>query len=139
MDIKFKNGRSKAFNLEELKGKVVKVVSCGRSVDGFYMYLRESNGDIFAVDLNRNIGRDVILNDLNSVDLSDLRMAMIVIYYNAADYPGKYLARIWDSDKPTNVVIVNDNIDYLRNLIPKNMTNIGREKEDDSCIVEVWL
>ena len=67
------------------------------------------------------------------------KMPLIVVYNNPEDYPNKYVARVWDVNRPTALVAVADTLEEIREAIPQEMYNIGRQPQDDPCIVEVWL
>ncbi len=67
-------------------------------------------------------------------------MPMIVIYDHPTDYPNHYVARVWDIDKPTGMMIAANTLEEIRESIPrKHMKCIGRRPEDDPHIVEVWI
>lgn len=64
---------------------------------------------------------------------------MIVVYKNPSDYPDKYIARLWDLDKPTEFIAVKDTLEEIRSAIPCRFVNNGRRPNDDPVIVEVWV
>lgn len=71
-------------------------------------------------------------------------MPLITIYKNPADYPGKFIARLFDIKKgkhrPTEIVVVADNLFEIRKKIPREqMFIIDRDPQDDPCIVEMWI
>jgi len=63
----------------------------------------------------------------------------IVIYKYPADYPNKYVARLWDGLISTSYVALSDTLEGVRAAIPLTMTCLERSPDDDPCIVEVWL
>lgn len=68
---------------------------------------------------------------------------MFVIYGNPKDYPGKFVVRQrWCYTGFDTVAVVPkavcNTLDEARNSIPIGFVNIGREKEDDPVIHEVW-
>lgn len=67
------------------------------------------------------------------------RMPLITVYNSPTDYPGKFVARLWDIDKPTAFVATADTLDELRDSIPDAMHRLDRRQDDDPCIVEVWI
>lgn len=139
----FSKGDIKYFSLAELQGKSVNIVSVGQTEDGCLIYMRDiESGDIYVVytDEEKNHHyKDCILKNFNNVDFSEIKAAMIVIYDHPKDYPNSYVARIWDMNKPTNVAVINERLDLLRNLIPKDMGCIERFETDDPCLLEIWL
>lgn len=62
-----------------------------------------------------------------------------VIYDSPRDLPGHYVARLWHGEEATGVVLV-ATLDQLRRFMRfKGLYCIGREANDDPCIVEAWL
>jgi hypothetical protein len=82
---------------------------------------------------------DIIVNDFYEVDLSEIKFPLITIYENPFDYPGKFVARLFDMQIPTTCVVIGDTIGEVRKTIPNGMIRFGRYLEDDKAIVEVWL
>lgn len=65
---------------------------------------------------------------------------MIVIYKNPADYPGKYVARLWDMNKPTGEFAVADTYEELIKEVPVgDMVRMPRHPDDDPVICEIWM
>lgn len=64
---------------------------------------------------------------------------LICIYSSPTDYPGKYVARLWDMMRPTNLVTVSDSLEGIRQTIPDGMMLCPRYPNDDNCIVETWI
>lgn len=73
------------------------------------------------------------------VDISDMKAPIITIFKNPKDYPDKYVARLFDLEKPTNVFMLSDNYKDLRVKIPRHMHRFPRDERDDPVIVESWL
>lgn len=71
--------------------------------------------------------------------LDQTAMPLITVYHDPADYPQKYVARLWDVNKPTCYVALADSLREVRAAIPAGMSNMGRSEQDDPSIVEVWL
>nr|DAI56795.1 MAG TPA: hypothetical protein [Caudoviricetes sp.] len=67
------------------------------------------------------------------------KVPMICVYENPADYPGKYVARLWDLQRPTGFVVVADSLEQIREAIPEGMVPFNRSGEDDPVIVETWI
>ena len=82
--------------------------------------------------------KDVIITNFNQVNISRMKMPFIVIYAHPKDYLNSYVARLFDVNKPTNVVIVSKNLEELRNKIPKGMVKFNRGNEDDEKIIESY-
>ena len=70
------------------------------------------------------------------------RIPIIAIYASPSDYPGKWVARLWDTDSPTGSILISDNPDVIQSairLMLPQMSFIPRTPEDDPCIVGVYL
>lgn len=139
----FSKGDIKYFNLGELQGKTVDIVSVGKTENECLIYMKDKKTDniyvICADEAKVEYHKDFILKSFTNVDFSEIKAAMIVIYDHPKDYPNSYVARIWDMDKPTNVVVANENLDMLRSLIPNGMGCINKFETDDPCMLEIWL
>lgn len=81
----------------------------------------------------------LIVESFNDVDCSDLTIPMVVVYCCPIDFPGKYVARLFDMDNPTNCVIVSDNYQEIVKGIPSHMYKIKRDPNDEPQILETWL
>lgn len=68
------------------------------------------------------------------------KVPMITIYNSPEDYPGKYVARLWDLHTPTPYIVIADTLDEARAAIPTgDMIQFSRDTKDDLCIVETWV
>lgn len=63
------------------------------------------------------------------------KLPMITVY----KHPEQYVARVWDANRPTHLIALADTLDELREAIPQGMYNLGRQPQDDPCIMEVWI
>lgn len=84
----------------------------------------------------------VEVNSFEQVDIEQMIFPLVVVYNGPADYPGKYVARLFDCNVPTNTVIVKDTLKEVRKDIMKNfpyMIRIKRSAEELKCIVETWM
>lgn len=84
---------------------------------------------------------DLIQDTFLELELCKLvRVPIIVVYNSPKDYPGKYVARLWDINrKATNFVMVKDTLELIRRNIPETMQRVPRECVDDPGIVETWI
>lgn len=67
------------------------------------------------------------------------RAPIICVYNSPADYPEKFVARLWDLDKPTRYIAVAETLEEIRETIPEDMIRFCRDERDDPCIVESWI
>jgi hypothetical protein len=84
---------------------------------------------------------DIVIDNFLHMNMRTIvRVPIIAVYDNPTDYPGKYVARLWDiKNKPTNIVVVKDSLEAVRKAIPEGMHRIGRHSTDDPVIVETWI
>ncbi len=83
-----------------------------------------------------------IIQSFAEVNLTGLKFPAIAIYDRPLDFPDGYVARIFDSDKATNVILLNNNLSHIREEIKFNfpqMVRLPRAKNDVSCLVETWI
>lgn len=67
-------------------------------------------------------------------------LSIWTIYDNPKDYPGKFVARRFELDRPTGTVLVaNTLIELRRQMMEWGLTRLPRAEEDDPVIVETWL
>lgn len=88
----------------------------------------------------RGLVFDTVLNNFSEINIREQTcLPIIAIYKHPRDYPGQYVARLWDIDKPTHYIVLNDNIDSLRQIKPLWMTILMPTERDDPVLVETWL
>lgn len=65
---------------------------------------------------------------------------IITVYDHPTDYPDKYVARVFDMDRPTNLAAIADTYEELLEAIPtQSMARMGRNPKDDPVIMETWI
>lgn len=82
--------------------------------------------------------KDLIITSFNQVNFRRLKMPFIVLYDHPKDYSNSFVARLFDTDKPTNIVIIGEDLDKLRSKIPRGMIKFDRANEDDKSIIESY-
>lgn len=83
---------------------------------------------------------DIIVERFNLGQIRRTVKAPIICIYNSpTDYPDKFVARLWDLDKPTRHIAVAETLDTIREAIPEGMIRFHRDQNDDPCIVESWI
>jgi hypothetical protein len=84
--------------------------------------------------------QDLVLPTFFTNDLDLFKMPIIVIYESPSDYPNKFVARLFDMDKPLRYVVIENDLETLRSRIPTNrfMRN-PRDVTDDLNIVESYF
>lgn len=82
---------------------------------------------------------DITVECLHDVDMSDIRLPIVAVYEHPSDYPDLYIARLYDKDKPTNVIMKDSNLEGIQRRKPNHMVRIVRNVMDDPTIVESWI
>ena len=85
--------------------------------------------------------QDKKAESMKEVDLSGLKFPIIAVYKHPQDYPDKYVARIYDINRPTNTVVIRDTLQELQADISQNTakTFIARDEQDEPCVVGSWI
>lgn len=83
----------------------------------------------------------VIINSIKDVDLSVLQFPQVAVFNRPKDYPDKAVARVFDSGCPTNIAMVADDPEVLKQDIRKNTTLmwLPREKDDHESVVGIYI
>jgi hypothetical protein len=72
-----------------------------------------------------------------------LEMSQWVIYDHPRDFPDKYVMRRWGVQAgqavATDEMVLADTLEEIRRRVPPGLYRLERFKDDDPCIVEVWL
>lgn len=82
---------------------------------------------------------DIVVPNFDCIDLTELNLPIITIYKNPSDYKGQYVARIFDSEMPTNTILVCNTLKELRELIPNCFIKMHRNLTDPKIIVETYI
>ena len=85
----------------------------------------------------------MILQSFKQADITEMKVAIITIYNKPADYPNSVVARLFNLNQPTDLLIVKDSIEDARadilNTYGADAIYFGRQKEDEEHIVEFYL
>lgn len=82
-----------------------------------------------------------VFEHIRDADLSDLKISIAVIYDKPLDFPDKFAIRIFDRDKPTNIVVLKDSLKecYEECVDGGFHARIPRSENDNPHIVESWI
>ena len=85
--------------------------------------------------------QDKIVEKITQVDYTKIEVPMYAVYRNPANYPGKYVARLYDVDKPTNIVIIKDTLEEMQEYFDQKTSFIyfRRGAGDVPELVGVWV
>lgn len=61
------------------------------------------------------------------------------VYDSPIDLPGRFVARKWVLDQPTNELVQDKTLDGLRAKLPRGLTRLERSPQDDPKILETWI
>lgn len=81
------------------------------------------------------------VKSIREVDFSGLKAPFIAVYKHPEDFPGECVARIYETDKPTDTLMVKDTVEEIEADIKKytSMTFMHRGAEDVLSLVGVWM
>lgn len=82
--------------------------------------------------------KDIVI-DVFEPERANIEFPIICVYDRPDDYPEKIVARVWDLDRPTSMVMIADSIEDMRLRKPSSMIVIPRDPEDARIIVETWV
>lgn len=84
---------------------------------------------------------DSFIEDLDLRTISNF--PMISIYGNPKDYPGKYVARVFDirpgEVRATRYIMISENLEELRSAMPSELSFMDKTPKDDPELLEVWF
>ena len=85
--------------------------------------------------------KDNNIQSFKDVDFSSVSVPFIALFRGPDDYPGKYVARLFDLDKPTNAVMVRDELKEIEEDIKTNtnLVFVERGTEDVKSLLGVWM
>lgn len=82
-----------------------------------------------------------LVEHLRDVDWSDLKVPIAVIYDKPLDFPDKFVIRLFDMNKATNIVALRDSLEECRKeCIDAGFCSVlPRISDDDRRIAESWM
>lgn len=85
--------------------------------------------------------RDKKVQSVQEVDFGDWALPMIAVYKNPDDYPGYYVARVFNLERPTNVIIVKESLKEIMEDIEEHtdMIFFDQRLDDVSSLVGIYL
>lgn len=83
---------------------------------------------------------DIIVTKFDSKLIKkNTKMPIICVFFNPTDYKGKYVARLFDINKPTKYVVIANSLEEIRKIKPQNMIIFNRHLKDEPQMVESWF
>lgn len=85
--------------------------------------------------------RDKKVQSVQEIDFSDMVLPMIAVHKNPDDYPEYCVARIFNMQVPTHVVILKESLQEIMEDIEEHtdMVFLNREVDDVLSLVGVWV
>ncbi len=74
-----------------------------------------------------------------SVSAEPAGLSIWTIYDSPSDMPGKFVARKWINNQPTNECHKADTLKGIRQCLPPGLTQMPAQRGDDPVIVETWF
>lgn len=85
----------------------------------------------------------VQLDSFKEINFNNFFFPMITIYNNPSDFPGKYVARVFDVKDAKAMVqpyaVIKNSLNDVRESLPSRFVKMPRDVNDDPAIVEVWI
>jgi len=81
----------------------------------------------------------IIVDTFKTGNVLSVAMPIVVIYKNPSDFPNKFVARVWEVNKPTRIAMLKDSLEEIHSNLPEGLIHFERDLDDDPCIVETWL
>ncbi len=73
------------------------------------------------------------------IDLRKFQCPLIAVFKNTVDYPDKYVARLFDLNRPINAMEIGDTLEGIRAKLPKYMFCLAPDSKDHPTVVETWI
>ena len=84
---------------------------------------------------------DVLVQTSHQIGFSRLQMPIIAVYKDQKDYPGYYVARVFDVNRTTNIIMAKKDFLELQRDIGKHtgMIWLHRTPQDDPALMGTWI
>ena len=85
--------------------------------------------------------KDKKVEHINQIDMSNLKFPTFAVYQNPKDYPGRCVARLFEGERPTNIVIIRKRAHELHQLFRNEtrMMFLPKLPGDPENLVGVWM
>lgn len=85
--------------------------------------------------------KDRTIEHIEQIDMRGLKFPTFAVYQNTKDYPGKCVARLFEGERPTNIVIIRRRAHEIHQIF-KNETRmmfLPKLPGDPENLVGVWM
>ena len=85
--------------------------------------------------------RDIIIESFQNLAMKQLcHVPIVAVYQSPKEYPGKFVARLWDiHKKPKLYIMVKDTLAGIQENIPIHMVRLPPTPQDDPILIETWI
>lgn len=85
--------------------------------------------------------QDKKVQSVKGIDFGGLVLPIIAVYKNPEDYPNDCVARVFDLERPTNVIIVKESLKEIMEDIEEHtdMVFFDQRLDDVSSLVGIYL
>ncbi|WP_421383130.1 hypothetical protein ACOJQI_02245 [Bacillus salacetis] len=83
--------------------------------------------------------KDQLINSFKEIDLGEYTMPIICIYNSPSDHQGMFVARLFDVNQPTPVILMRPSLDSIRKEIPERFSLVPKAAGEDANIVESYI
>lgn len=71
--------------------------------------------------------------------LDEVKFPLITVYFSPEDYPRTWVARLFDTEKPTKYFALANSLQDMRKFKPLHMSIFQRDPRDVTSIKEIWI
>lgn len=83
-----------------------------------------------------NLQKDILVENFDTF-ICQYFLPLISVYKFPLDYPDKFVARLFDMQKPTKYVIIKDTLEEIE--IPYGLVKLPRSAEDINSLLHSWV
>lgn len=84
--------------------------------------------------------RDKQVENITQISLNKIRFPIIAVYKNPLDYPGKVVARVFDLNIPTEIMLLKETVEEMQQELKKTgMVFVQRTPNDHPSLVGTWI
>jgi hypothetical protein len=83
--------------------------------------------------------KDQLINSFEEIDYSEYTMPIICIYNSPSDHQGMFVARMFDVNVPTPIILMRASLESIRKEIPERFSLVPKSPGEDANIVESYI
>lgn len=77
--------------------------------------------------------------DKDVYEKNNRELKTIAIYNSPDDFPGKYVARLFNGIEPTDKMVLGKTLEDVRGKMPRGYMRMPRHESDVASLVESWI